>query len=58
MVSTYYGMLSIVGSDFRQYVKLENTTVTDDGQLLLDTTNDYVTFIIRRNDGYYGLELK
>lgn len=54
----YYGVLSIKGSNFSKYVKLENAKLSDDGQLILDTTQSYVTFVIRRNGGYYDLELK
>ena len=54
---SYYCELKIKDSDFRQYVTLEGATITDDGQLLLTSNNTYVTFIIKRLSGYYGLEL-
>lgn len=54
----YYVTLTIKESDFSKYVKLENAKLTDDGQLIIDTTQNYATLIIRRNGGYYDLELK
>lgn len=55
---SYYCALTIQGNNFAQYVKLENALVTDDGQLLMDSTRDYVTFIIRRRSDLYGLEME
>lgn len=55
---SYYCALTIQGSNFAQYVKLENALVADDGLLLMDSTKDYVTFIIRRRSGLYGLEIE
>lgn len=55
---SYYCVLNIEGSDFAQYVKLVNATIADDGQLIMDTTTDYVTVVIRRRSGYYGLTLE
>ena len=57
MCDSYYCELSIKGSDFRQYEKLEGATATEDGQLLLSSDNDYITVVIRRCNGYYGLEI-
>ena len=54
---SYYCVLSIQGSDFRQYVKLNNAMVANDGQLLMDSNNDFITIVIRRRNGYYALEL-
>ena len=54
---TYYCLLSINGSDFAQYIKLENATITEDGRLFMDISKDYATIILKRNSGYYGLEI-
>ncbi len=54
---SYYFELKIKDSDFRQYVKLENTTLTNDGKILIGSENTYVTARIRRVNGYYGLDL-
>lgn len=54
---SYYCELSIKDSDFRQYAKLEQATVDNNGQLVLTSNNTYITIVIRRRNGYYGLEL-
>ena len=53
---SYYCELSVRDSDFRQYEKLKDATLLSDGQLLT-SNNEYITAIVRRRNGYYGLEI-
>ena len=56
----YYCRLSIKGSDFTQYIPIDNATVSDNYIEVIspDTLENVIFgFVIRRIDGYYGLEI-